>query len=187
MNCDYSAAESAADNGQAVFIGAAIADTVQRRLDACSDLIVVISHDLRTPLNTLIMASSSISNLLAAEPAYAREAAIIRRAADQMLRLVSDLFDVSLLQVGRLRVVPRHCTVDDLRETDRRLFRTACPRKEGPLACESASKPDDFCGSRTHGPGPIESRYKRNQVHSGRRLRHGNGRSTWYVRAIWNS
>jgi signal transduction histidine kinase len=113
MNC-ASFAATPAENVQAVFIGAAVAETVQSQLDACAHLMVVISHDLRTPLNTMILAASSIANRLAGEPAYSREAAIIKRAADQMLRLVSDLFDVSLLQVSRLRVVPRLCAVEEI-------------------------------------------------------------------------
>src|SRR5262249_49108267 len=104
---------SSIDKTETALLEGSFAETIHK-LDACHELMAVVSHDLRTPLNTLILAASSIANRLAAEPAYSREVAMIRRAAEQMLHLVSDLLDVSLLQVGRLRIVPRPCAVEDL-------------------------------------------------------------------------
>jgi len=107
-------AESPVDKRQGVFVESSIADVLQRKLDAYQDLMAVVSHELRTPLNAMILAASSIANRVSTDPAYMKEARIIRRASDQILRLVSDLLDTSLLQVGRLGVVPRPCAVEDL-------------------------------------------------------------------------
>src|SRR5262245_49886 len=79
---------------------------LDRQTTAFRDLLAVVSHDLRTPLNTLLLASSVIAKRAGADCALSQEAAIIRRASDQMLRLVSDLLDLSLLELDQLRVRP---------------------------------------------------------------------------------
>jgi sigma-B regulation protein RsbU (phosphoserine phosphatase) len=71
------------------------------------DILAVVSHDLRTPLNALLLTASVLAKRAAGDSAYSREVAIIKRATDQMLRLVSDLLDSSLVEGCRLRVFPQ--------------------------------------------------------------------------------
>jgi signal transduction histidine kinase len=65
------------------------------------DILAVVSHDLRAPLASIVMASSlpprDAANL-------ERQFSIIRRNADQMSRLISDLLDFASIQAGRLAV-----------------------------------------------------------------------------------
>jgi signal transduction histidine kinase len=87
---------------------------VDRKSCTFRDLLALVSHDLRTPLNTLLLATTAIANRPAADRADSRDAAIIRSAANQMLRLVSDLQDISLMEVGHLSVRPTTLAVDEL-------------------------------------------------------------------------
>jgi signal transduction histidine kinase len=81
---------------------------------AFQDFLAVVSHDLRTPLNALLVATSLITERASSDSVYARETVIIRRAAHQMLRLISDLQDLALLEVDRLRLIPKLSSVEEL-------------------------------------------------------------------------
>jgi PAS domain S-box-containing protein len=76
-------------------------------------VLAVVSHDLRNPLNTILMASSLLLDTIPEERKRA-QAALIRRSVDQMTRLVEDLLDVSRIEGGGLRVVPTSCGAHEL-------------------------------------------------------------------------
>jgi PAS domain S-box-containing protein len=76
-------------------------------------VLAVVSHDLRNPLNTILMASSLLLETIP-EDKQRSQAAMIRRSVDQMMRLVDDLLDVSRIEGGALRVVPSPCAARDL-------------------------------------------------------------------------
>jgi PAS domain S-box-containing protein len=65
------------------------------------EILAVVSHDLRAPLASIVMASS----LPPRDPVHLeRQFSIIRRNADQMSRLISDLLDFASIQAGRLAI-----------------------------------------------------------------------------------
>jgi signal transduction histidine kinase len=109
---------------------------VDHKTCSFQDLLAVVSHDLRTPLNTLVLATTAIANRAAADCTYSREAAIIRRAADQMLRLVSDLLDISLAEVDHLRVRPAILAVNELLNRTRDLSEPLAREKNVELRTE---------------------------------------------------
>jgi PAS domain S-box-containing protein len=76
-------------------------------------VLAVVSHDLRNPLNTITMASSL---LLEDIPEARREAqvGIIHRAAVQMSRLIEDLLDAARSDEGELSIAPEPCQPTDL-------------------------------------------------------------------------
>jgi signal transduction histidine kinase len=63
------------------------------------EVLAVISHDLRNPLGTIIMAAGLLE-LPMDEGKKAEQLAIIRRAAAGMQRLIGDLLDVSAVEAG---------------------------------------------------------------------------------------
>lgn len=68
---------------------------------ARDEVLAIVSHDLRNPLNTIVTASE----LLETNPPPERRARAnesIRRAVDQMTRLLADLLDVTQIEQGRL-------------------------------------------------------------------------------------
>jgi signal transduction histidine kinase len=76
----------------------------ERAEEAVRDLeqvMAVVSHDLRNPLNNLLM---GVRVLADEGPDLAQKVAIISRAARQMNRLVNDLVDMSSIRARRLRV-----------------------------------------------------------------------------------
>lgn len=72
------------------------------------ELIAGISHDLRTPLASIRVYVEGIREGIAEDPANVdRYLAVIARNTDTLARLVDDLFEHSLLDLGRLAVNPR--------------------------------------------------------------------------------
>lgn len=73
----------------------------QSAIQGRDELLAIVSHDLRTPLNTVVMAC----DLLATGPSLARQGRCyesIARGAGQMSRLLDDLLDVAQIEEGRL-------------------------------------------------------------------------------------
>ena len=68
------------------------------------ELLAMVSHDLRNPMNAVLMAAAQIEYLVDdGSPAerILKSAGIIKRAIERMNRLVSDLLDLSRLEAGK--------------------------------------------------------------------------------------
>jgi signal transduction histidine kinase len=70
---------------------------------AKEEILAVVSHDLRSPLNTVITACELLDLDLTAQQRMEIQGSI-RRAAKQMHRLVEDLLDASRIEQGQLSV-----------------------------------------------------------------------------------
>ncbi|HEX4459685.1 MAG TPA: ATP-binding protein [Polyangia bacterium] len=71
------------------------------------DLVAIVAHDLKNPLNAIGMAGSLLSRQAApgADGDRARrQSSIITRACERMNRLIHDLLDVSAIDAGRLEL-----------------------------------------------------------------------------------
>jgi len=77
---------------------------------ARDDVLAVVSHDLRNPLQTIAMAASLLDDEgLALDADKRREQfSIIKRSSKRMNRLIDDLLDVSRIEAGHFRV-KRQC------------------------------------------------------------------------------
>jgi signal transduction histidine kinase len=82
----------------------------QSAVRARDDLLAVVSHDLRNPLN-LIQAQAAVLKLSPADAGETSEAVErIQRAVDRMTALISDLLDLAKIEAGRfvLRRAPEN-------------------------------------------------------------------------------
>ncbi|MDB4941610.1 MAG: sensory box histidine kinase/response regulator [Labilithrix sp.] len=75
-------------------------------------VMAIVSHDLRNPLNAATLAAGAIERDPTSSPSVLKTAAIIARAASRMARLIDDLMDVSNIDARRLVVVPTRTTTD---------------------------------------------------------------------------
>jgi PAS domain S-box-containing protein len=77
----------------------------QQATRARDDVLAVVAHDLRNPLNTVSMA---VSLMLESTPPERvqdrRQVEIVRRATDRMNRMIQDLLDVKRMESGRLTI-----------------------------------------------------------------------------------
>ena len=66
------------------------------------EVVAVVSHDLRNPLNALIMAAAMAERQPDDVTAVRARLAVIRRSAERMNRLIGDLLDVTRIDAGNL-------------------------------------------------------------------------------------
>ncbi|CAN5522290.1 hypothetical protein BH24GEM3_BH24GEM3_01390 [soil metagenome] len=91
----------------------------QQALRAREQILRVVSHDLRNPLTAVFAHADLLLHTLmekGGDPTERAWVETIRRAADQMNRLIRDLLDVTSLEAGRLSFEPESCRVDSLLE-----------------------------------------------------------------------
>jgi len=80
-------------------------EQAQRALRARDEMLSVVAHDLRNPLNIVSMTAELLEELIPEMPRTIRSGIErIRRSTEQMNRLIQDLLDVSKIDAGRLHL-----------------------------------------------------------------------------------
>lgn len=106
---DLALLEELAGRAGLVADNARLYQAAQAAVRARDEMVAVVSHDIRGPLQT-IMIACSILDLEMPEPRKAQSRAIIRRAVGQMERLATDLLDISRIEAGGIQL---HCAEVD--------------------------------------------------------------------------
>jgi PAS domain S-box-containing protein len=76
---------------------------IQRAVQMRDQVLGVVAHDLRNPLNTIVLLVSALQGRGSRfEPRDLERLERISRAADRMDRLIGDLLDVALLEAGKM-------------------------------------------------------------------------------------
>jgi PAS domain S-box-containing protein len=73
-------------------------------------MLAIVSHDLRNPLNAIAVAGSLLerrAKQLPGEERAVRHAEIVERSARRMEELIDHLLDVASIQAGRLKIAPK--------------------------------------------------------------------------------
>lgn len=84
----------------------------QRLEDSRRELVSWVSHDLRTPLAGMRAMTEALEDGMVADPArYHRQ---IRAEVDRMVRMVDDLFELSRIHAGVLRMTPETVVLRDV-------------------------------------------------------------------------
>jgi PAS domain S-box-containing protein len=105
---DLSLAADLARRAAVVVEHARLFHEAQQATRARDDVLAVVAHDLRNPLNTVTMAVSLMLETTPPERVQERrQAEIVRRAADRMNRMIQDLLDVKRMESGRLSIDAR--------------------------------------------------------------------------------
>jgi len=105
-------------------------DDAQKVIDAREEILRIVAHDLRSPLNTISMATALLIEEPGPETTRISQLRIIKRSGERMNNLIRDLLSVTTIEAGRLSIAPRKVTVHDL-------FREAAEMLE-PLAREKS-------------------------------------------------
>ena len=79
--------------------------TERRATQARDEVLGVVAHDLRNPLNNILLFAARLREL-AGELPSAKHAGMIERNAARMNRIIEDLLDVAQLDMGQLKVTP---------------------------------------------------------------------------------
>ncbi len=92
-----------------------VEQALQRALAARDDVLRIVAHDLRNPLNTIIMQSSLLERE-GPEPERRdqKPRLVLQRSAKRMNSLIQDLLDVALVEAGQLKVERARTSAGDL-------------------------------------------------------------------------
>jgi chemotaxis family two-component system sensor kinase Cph1 len=78
------------------------------------EFLAVVSHDLRNPLNSVLLASELLQSTAASDTVSLGKINIIHNAAKRMGRMLSDLLDLSSMDAGHLSMTRKPESVDAL-------------------------------------------------------------------------
>ncbi|MDQ3997322.1 MAG: ATP-binding protein [Gemmatimonadota bacterium] len=106
---DLALAEELARRAALAVDNARLFHEAQQATQARDEMLAVVAHDLRNPLNTVSMSCSLLleSASRSERPTEQKQLTIMRRATERMNRLIHDLLDVKRIEQGRLAVDPR--------------------------------------------------------------------------------
>ena len=77
----------------------------QDAITARENLMAIVSHDLRTPVSTIMLATAVLERMIDAEPA--KHLSVILRSAKRLDRLIGALRDATMIDAGTFTVRPR--------------------------------------------------------------------------------
>lgn len=103
------------------------------------NMLAVVSHDLKDPLNSLVMGCEMLQSTVT-DPATQRRLEIMRRSARRMDHLIHDLLDLASLDRGTFSVSCVQCTVDPLVNEVIEAFQPLAVEKDISLTREIAAR-----------------------------------------------
>ena len=113
-NDDLSLAQELARSAALALENARLYRKAEQAIAARDEVLAIVSHDLRNPLNRVRMAAELLLDGDGMPQGADRTLAIVVRAADEMNRLIGDLLDVTRVEAGRLSIEPKSVTLSKL-------------------------------------------------------------------------
>jgi PAS domain S-box-containing protein len=108
---DLAFAEEIAGRAALAIDNARLYQDAERATRARDELIAVVSHDLKSPLATIVMTAELLLKSEAPEEKRSRWVESLRRSADWMKRLIEDLLDIARIEAGRFSILERRCAI----------------------------------------------------------------------------
>ncbi len=109
--------------------------TAQHAIHARDDVLGIVAHDLRSPLNAITTSASVLLRRPAEDEQLRRHLGLIQRSSQQMERLIQDLLDVTRLEAGNLVLEQRSEDVAALVKEASEMFDDAAREKQLRLEC----------------------------------------------------
>lgn len=134
---DLAVAEDLAARAAIAVDNARLFEAARRAAAQREELLAVVSHDLRNPLSTVVMAASLITSA-SSDPRARDQAERIRRSAEQMTRLINDLLDCAAIEARGLTVTPAPVAAPSLFEAALELLAPVAARCGVALAIDPA-------------------------------------------------
>jgi signal transduction histidine kinase len=110
----------------------------QQAVQAREEVLAIVSHDLRNPLNAVMLAASLLQTSGKIVPEDSEQLEIIDISAKRMQRLIADLLDVTRLEGGKqLPIDPAPLNVQSLFEETNELFKSQAATASITLQCQA--------------------------------------------------
>jgi signal transduction histidine kinase len=103
---DLSLAREFARSASVALENARLYRQAEQAIAARDDMLAVVSHDLRNPVNRVRLAAELLLETDVVAPQARRTVDMVIRAADEMNRLIGDLLDVARIESGTLSIQP---------------------------------------------------------------------------------
>jgi PAS domain S-box-containing protein len=143
-NNDLFLAEELARRGAIALDNARLYDLVNVGIRARDDMIGIVSHDLRNPVNAVKMLTGVMLDRRGQEPLsteMGNYASVIRQAAEQMDELIQDLLDVTRVEAGKLAVTLKSVNTEEILSD---ILRTLAPVAAEKKIALRLNAPDDL-------------------------------------------
>lgn len=101
---DLEIATELAEQAAAALFNARLYQVSRNAIRAREDVLAMVSHDLRAPLQTIKLATVALMKLSAPGASGQRQLDAIMRGVNRMERMVSDLLDLTSIEAGHLSV-----------------------------------------------------------------------------------
>ncbi|HEY6880389.1 MAG TPA: PAS domain-containing protein [Polyangiales bacterium] len=106
-------------------------EELSRRAEFEQHLLGIVSHDLRNPLNVILMAATTVGNSDSLEPAVAKNVLRIQSATQRAVRMIRDLLDFTQSRLGGgIRIEPRTINIHELARDVVEEMRISRPERE---------------------------------------------------------
>jgi signal transduction histidine kinase len=80
------------------------------------EVLAIVAHDLRNPLHTILASSSAMLDIPLSAEERTLQLEVIRRSANTMNVLISDLLDVASIELGNLSIHREQLVIEDVLE-----------------------------------------------------------------------
>lgn len=125
------------------------AEAAEQATRTRDEVLALVSHDLRNPLNLVLSSGSFLLDTADALDEREREQLrLIHRAAEQMSRLIQDLLEVSGMEAGLVSVEPRPEPVEPMVREACTLMQHAADAKGIEVSCHFGAALPPVCADR---------------------------------------
>jgi PAS domain S-box-containing protein len=139
---DLELAEEVARRAALAVENARLYEQARQAVRARDEVVAVVSHDLRNPLNAVLIASTILAeygDVGRLSERDRKQLEVIRRSAEQMTALTQDLLEVSSLESGSVAMNPRPCVPSVLICAAEDMFRPIAEEKGVTLTVDDAA------------------------------------------------
>jgi signal transduction histidine kinase len=118
-------------------------------IDAREEVLRIVAHDLRNPLNTVAMTTQLLLDVASTEQQRIERLTVVQRAEQRMNRLINDLLSVSIIETGRLTIDPRPVSIAAMLSEAMEMLRPIAAEKGIHLEVSTATRLPDVLADTT--------------------------------------
>ncbi|MBI3890961.1 MAG: hybrid sensor histidine kinase/response regulator [Candidatus Wallbacteria bacterium] len=94
-----------------------MAEQLQRLSQQKAQFYSMVTHDLRSPIHTILLASGAMEQMRADDAGRAPMVGVVRRKAAQLMQLVDELQEVMFIEGGQMKLFPTRTDLNQLLAT----------------------------------------------------------------------
>jgi signal transduction histidine kinase/DNA-binding NarL/FixJ family response regulator len=133
---DLNVLENLATRAALALDNARLYEDARRAATARDEMLAVVSHDLRNPLNVIATSAAMLLEFEFPEETKRIHLEAIRRTTDRMNRLIQDLLDVTSIESGKLSIRPQPIEAGGLLEEAREMMAPLATERGIHISCE---------------------------------------------------